>query len=103
MFKDMLRLGLLKSFDYDYYREEYKVSAEEYDSIFLLNVLVSNPQLDWSDLKYHWKNLRNAVARYTGTAEDSRIIAVDKHYSTLLWSLPMIVVRPRPCLVNGVH
>lgn len=96
MFKDMVRITLMKPFDYDYYSEEFKVIAEEYDYIFLLNVLVSNPHLDWSYLKYYWKNLRNAVAKYIGNAKDPRIVAIDKHYCMLFWGLPKIVIRPRP-------
>ena len=97
MFKDMLRLALMRPYDYDYYNEEFKVLADEFSAIFLLQVLVSNPdKFDWSYLKYYWRNLRNIAAKYTGNAKDPRILAIDKHYSTLFWGLPKIIVHRRP-------
>jgi len=92
MFKDMLRLVLMEPYDYSYSNEQFKVIAKEYDFIVLLKVLVANPHLDWSYLKYYWENLRNVVAKYTGNAKHPRILAIDKHY----WRLPKLVVQPRP-------
>ena len=97
MFKDMQRVALMRPFDYDYYNAHFKVLADEFSAIFLLQVLVSNPgKFDWSYLKYYWRDLRNIVAKYTGDGKDPRILAIDKRYSMFLWRLPKIVVQPRP-------
>jgi hypothetical protein len=97
MFKDMLRVALMKPYDPEYHTAEFNVIADELSAIFLLRTLISNPEkFDWSYLKYYWRDLRKIVAKYQGNAKDPRIVAIDKHYSVVFWGLPKITLQPRP-------
>src|SRR5271170_3761493 len=75
MFKDMLRVALMKPYDHEYYTAEFKIIKEEFYAIFFLRVMISSPdKFDWNYLKGYWRNLRNLVAKYKANAKDERIV-----------------------------
>ena len=97
MLKDMLRIALMRPYDFDYYKNEFDIITEDYADISLLRSLVLNPDRgDWGYLKPYWRDLRNVVAKYNGNLKDPRIAAIDKHFSLFFWGLPRINPRPRP-------
>ena len=97
MLKDMLRIALMRPYDFAYYKNEFCAITEDYADISLLRSLVLNPdRWDWGYLKLYWRDLRNVVAKYNGNPKDPRIAAIDKHFSLFSWGLPKINPQPRP-------
>jgi hypothetical protein len=97
MFKDMLRIALMKPYDYEYYTAEFKTIKEDFYAIYFLRVMISSPdKFEWNNLKGYWTNLRNLVAKYKCNGKDPRIVAIDKRVSLVFCSLPKITLQPRP-------
>ena len=94
----MQRVALMKPFDQEYYKEEFRKVSEDFAIISVFGIQLDHAdKFEWNSLRDYWIEIRNVVAKYLDNTKDVRLVAIDHKCNFMsLRRLPKITFTDRP-------